>query len=87
VFTLMLFYCIEILWNYYMPNKVFIQKYLIIGKVRVFMTTKKKVFWIVTLIILAAVLIVICISFVTGGHPSEYDGTLVKIDCSIPRFM
>jgi|GEM_PF-6664830 hypothetical protein len=41
------------------------------------MTVKKKVFWISTLIIIAAIAIVLCFGLI-NNHPTEYDGTLVQ---------
>lgn len=42
------------------------------------MSVKKKVFWIAALIIIAAVIVVFCVSIFTGNQASEFDGTLVK---------
>jgi hypothetical protein len=42
------------------------------------MSTKKKVFWITTFIIITAVAIVICINFLIGGQAEEFNGTLVN---------
>jgi hypothetical protein len=41
------------------------------------MTAKKKIFWITTLIIIAAIAIVLFVGYI-NKQPSEYDGTLVK---------
>lgn len=51
------------------------------------MTIKKKVFWIAILIIIAAVAIVLCVSYFTGKNPTEFDGTLVKLNIEVPIFL
>jgi len=43
------------------------------------MLAKRKYFLIVTLIILAAIILVICVSIFANGPGSEYDGTLVRL--------
>lgn len=56
-----------------------------IGKELVTVSAKKKAFWIITLILAAAVLIVLCVTFITGSKIPEYDGTLVRLD--LPGYM
>lgn len=48
------------------------------------MTGKKKLFWIVTLIVLTAIIVVICVSLFTGEHVSDFDGTLVRLNFDFP---
>ncbi len=40
--------------------------------------TVKKILCVVALIIIAAIIIVLCISYFTGKQPTEYEGTLVS---------
>lgn len=42
------------------------------------MSAKKKVFWIAALIIVAAIIIAVCVSYFTSNQGTEFDGTLVK---------
>ncbi len=49
------------------------------------MTVRKKILWIAMLIILAAVAIVLCVSYF-GKKPVKYDGTLVKAGYHILNF-
>ncbi|MDD3173306.1 MAG: hypothetical protein PHF63_06550 [Herbinix sp.] len=51
------------------------------------MTVKKKVFWITTLIIITAIVIVLCVGYFIDGQPSEFDGTLVKFNLEFPRLI
>ena len=51
---------------------------------RVFVTVKRKFIWITAFIIVAAVIIVLCVSYFTGGKTSEFDGTLVNLNFEFP---
>jgi uncharacterized membrane protein YhaH (DUF805 family) len=51
------------------------------------MAAKKKLFWIVTLIVIAAVIVVICVSLLTGEQASEFDGTLVRLNFEFPKLL
>ena len=51
------------------------------------MTVKKKFFWITAFIIISAVIIVLCVSYFTGGQASEFDGTLVDLNFEIPNLI
>jgi hypothetical protein len=44
------------------------------------MTVKRKFIWITAFIIIAAIIIVICVTYFTGGQAVEFDGTLVKLN-------
>jgi len=49
------------------------------------MSVKKRVFLISAMIIIAAIVIVICVSLLTQGQTSDFDGTLVKLE--FPRLI
>jgi hypothetical protein len=51
------------------------------------MTVRKKVFWIVVSIVIAAIIITLCVSYFTGGKTTEYNGTLVKWIQDSPRLV
>lgn len=57
------------------------------GRYRCSMTVKKKFFWITAFIIISAVIIVLCVSYFTGGQASEFDGTLVDLNFEIPNLI
>jgi hypothetical protein len=51
------------------------------------MSLKKKILLIVAFIFISAIIIVLCMSFVNGGHKNEYDGTLVRMDIEFPELL
>jgi hypothetical protein len=51
------------------------------------MTVKRKIIWITAFIIIAAIIIVICVTYLTGGQPAEFDGTLVKFNSEFPYLL
>jgi hypothetical protein len=51
------------------------------------MILKKRVFWIATFVILAAVIIVLGVSYFSGRQATEYDGTLVKSYLEFPSLI
>jgi asparagine N-glycosylation enzyme membrane subunit Stt3 len=51
------------------------------------MTAKRKALWITALIIVAAVVIVLCVSFFTKGQATDYEGTLVRLNENLPRLI
>ena len=57
------------------------------GKAWMDMTVKKKVFWIATLIVLAAIVIVLCVSYFSEGQVSEFEGTLVELELIFPNWL
>ena len=42
------------------------------------MTVKRKVLWIATCIIFAAIMIALCVGYFASDTKKDYDGTLVK---------
>ncbi|MDF2944826.1 MAG: hypothetical protein K0S01_3684 [Herbinix sp.] len=48
------------------------------------MTVKRRFIWITACIIIAAVIIVLCVSYYTGDKASEFDGTLVNLNIEFP---
>ena len=51
------------------------------------MTVKKKFFWIAAFIVISAVIIVLCVSYFTGGQASVFDGTLVDLNFEFPSLL
>jgi hypothetical protein len=51
------------------------------------MSVKKKFFWISAIVLIAAIVIVICISLLTNGQVSEFDGTLVWMNFDFPSLL
>ncbi|MBH1940310.1 hypothetical protein I5677_05295 [Mobilitalea sibirica] len=49
------------------------------------MINKKRLLLIATFLIIAAVAVVLCVSYFTGRSPNEFDGTLVNANNFIQR--
>lgn len=51
------------------------------------MSLKKKFLWISAAVFIAAIIIVICVTYLTGGQAAEFDGTLVWRNINFPQLL
>lgn len=51
------------------------------------MSVKKKLLWASAIILVAAIVIVICVSLLTKAQISEFNGTLVRMNFDFPRLL